>query len=226
MSTDLIKIGAIDEIEVTLMPDALHLRNLLLRQGHLIQQIEDAFDAGCAADQLRNLQSALRDMENSRKDAKAPVLDLARKIDAVCKAFSEQLETEKTRISRLLGDYEAAEKRKQILAAKAAREAEELARIEAEAALAAGDFEAANQAADQIVNSKNATAEAGERTEGTVLRTLWKYELEDITILFRERPDLCRIIPFDLAIREEIKLSKKIPGLRVWSENQAIVKNK
>jgi len=111
MSADLIKVGSLEEVEVALIPEAEDLKKHLLGEASGVTTVEDAFDAECAADVLRKLAKATRECESARKEVKAPVLDLGKRIDAVAKEFAGDLKEHEQRISRLLGSYEAEQRK-------------------------------------------------------------------------------------------------------------------
>ena len=70
-------------------------------------------------------------------------------------------------------------------------------------------------------------AAEGPRLDGISTRTSWKFDVTDINALFSARPELCVVTPNNAAIRAVVKASKgaAIPGLRIWQEAGAIVRN-
>lgn len=219
MSTpELIHVGDLEKIEVTLLPRGSEIKKVLLGQARTIESVADAFDAECAADALRNVSNALKDMEATRKAVKAPVLALGKRIDDTAKEFAADLETHKTRISRLLGDYEAAERKKQQDAERQAREAERQRLMAAEEAAASGDESAMEDAANDIAEIRTQTAESSYRPSGTAVRETYQFEVTDIEALFKAAPHLCKIEPDNAAIRAAIKKNQNIAGLRIWKE--------
>lgn len=216
--SEFLQIEDVGSAEVTLLPDAQETRNLLLNQARTVTTVDDEFTAECAADVLKNLSAAVRDMEAARKVVKAPVLDLGKRIDSVAKNWATGLQAEEKRIKRVLGDYQAAERRKREEAERAAREAEAEAKRKAEEALAAGDVEAASKAADEVAASKAQVAASSHKIEGVSVRETWKFEVVDVEALFKAAPHLCKIEPNNGLIRETIKVDQSIPGLRIWKE--------
>ena len=63
------------------------------------------------------------------------------------------------------------------------------------------------------------------KPEGVALRQLWKFEVVDIRALFKARPDLCVIEPNNASIRAQIPYNQSLPGLRIWQEAKASVRN-
>lgn len=224
MSRQLIQLEGLAATEIVLLPEAEQLRNQMLEKAHAVSLIEDALDAELAANVLKQLSGAVKDMEATRKQVKAPVLDLGKRIDSVAKDFAGTLDKEKTRISKLLGSYEAEQRRIREEAARKKREAQEQARREAEEALASGDEAKAAEAADKIAASKAVVEASAHRPEGTAVRESYQFEVTDIEALFRAAPHLCKIEPDNAAIRAAIKKSQSIVGLRIWKEAKSYVR--
>ena len=59
------------------------------------------------------------------------------------------------------------------------------------------------------------------KADGEVIKKVWKFEVEDLRLLVKSRPELCRIEANASEINKEIRLGKRqIPGLRIWEELQ------
>jgi hypothetical protein len=225
--------GSLPSPQIELSPAAFNARTLALEASGRIKAIASVADLDAAASALTKLKALTRSVEDSRKEVKAPVLEVGRRIDAVAKDYLTSLESEAKRLSVIVGSYQEAQRR------KAEKEREEAAKAQADAiaemnakqavAVANGDEEAADaaraEAADKIAASQLAAMNAeGPRPEGITSRTSWKFEVVDITALYAARPELCVITPNNAAIRAVVKMGAKIPGLRVWQEAAAIVR--
>jgi hypothetical protein len=225
--------GSLPSPQIELSVAAFNARTLALEASGRIKAIASVADLDSAAAALTKLKALTRSVEDSRKEVKAPVLEVGRRIDAVAKDYLTPLESEAKRLSVIVGSYQEAQRR------KAEKEREEAARAQAEAlaemnakqaeAIAQGDEEAADaaraEAADKIAASQLAAINAeGPRPEGITSRTSWKFEVVDIAALYAARPELCVITPNNAAIRAVVKMGAKIPGLRVWQEAAAIVR--
>ena len=227
--------GSLPRPQIAIVPAALEARRVALAASGECKAIASAADLDAAGAALTAIKALTRSVEDSRKDVKAPVLDVGRRIDAVAKDYLAPLEAEGKRLSVLVGAFQEAARR------KAEREREEAARIQAEAvaemarkqaeAMAAGDEAAADaaraEAADKIAEAQLAAINAeGPKAEGIVTRTAWKFEVVDVDALFKARPELVLMEPNNAAIRAVIKASngKPIPGLRIWQEAGAIVR--
>ena len=99
---------------------------------------------------------------------------------------------------------------------KAQREAAEKLRIESEIA--------AKQLAQQTalaIESTQVVKPTIIKADGEVIKKVWKFEVEDLRLLVKSRPELCRIEANASEINKEIRLGKRqIPGLRIWEELQ------
>jgi hypothetical protein len=213
MSEPLLTVSELQSVEIALLPDAEKQKQSMLAISQSVVSIEDAFDAECAAEVLATLSSAIKQMEDARKTVKAPVLDLGRRIDGLAKDWLDGIEDEKKRISRVLGDYQLAERRKR---EQAECEAQEAARKELEAAQQSENPAVAVQAVIDRVNHE--VAESSHKIAGTSVRETWKFEVVDINALFAAMPHLCKIEPNNALIRSTIVYNKSIPGVKVWSE--------
>ena len=218
MSADLLTVSDLAGAEVSLLPGAAQTKRVLLHGSRVIKTIEDAFDAECAADVLGNISRELKAMEDARKAVKAPVLELGKRIDALAKEWATEIEAEKTRISRVLGDYQLAERRKKEEAERAAREESRIKQIQAEAEIEKGNVEAAEKHVQAIAAIQAKASEASHQIAGTAVRETHQFEVTDIAALFKAAPHLCKIEPDNAAIRAAIKTNKNIPGLRIWTE--------
>lgn len=234
-SLEIIVSGSLPRPEIELSAAAFNARTLALEASGRIKAISSVGDLDAAAAALTKIKSLTRSVEDSRKEVKAPVLEVGRRIDAVAKDYLTSLESEAKRLSVIVGAYQEAARR------KAEKDREEAAKAQAAAlaemnakqaeALANGDEAAADaaraEAADKIAASQLAVIEAeGPRPDGIVTRTSWKFEVLDIHTLHSNRPELCVIEPNNAAIRAVVKASNgsAIPGLRIWQEAGAIVR--
>lgn len=227
--------GSLPRPEIELTPAAFEARRVALTASGNVKAIASVEDLDAAAAALTQIKSITRSVEDSRKEVKAPVLDVGRRIDSVAKDYLTPLEAEAKRLSAMVGTYQEAQRRKAEKARQEAEEAQRKALEEMQAkqaeALAKGDEAAADsaraEAAEKIAESQLAVVAAeGPKADGIVTRTSWKFEVEDAAALYAARPELCIIQPNNAAIRAVIKASKgaKIPGLRIWSEAGAIVR--
>lgn len=229
-------LAGLQQAHIALAPDAFERREDILATTREVKTVTDAMDAEMAADALRLVTGIVKEVEDARTTIKAPVLELGKKIDATAKDFAVELAAEKTRLGRILGDYQAAERAKaDKLRREAQDEADRLAREAQKAALAAdratnsGDADRTQQVAaaaeTKAIEARVAVATiAPTAPAGVAVRQNWKYEVTDIKALFKARPDLCVIEPNAEAIRAQIPHNQDIPGLRIWQEAKASIR--
>jgi hypothetical protein len=234
-------IGPVSAPVVTLSPEAMEARRAALALATEIGLVESAADLEAAAKALASVKGLAKAVEDSRKDAKAPVLEAGRAIDVAAKEFLAPLDTEGRRLSLLVGAYQDAERRKAERARREAEEAERAAlaemdarereRVRQESAGRTGtlleDVEAIrDEAAKKIADARAEAAivAANSKADGVATRTTWRFEVTDIEALYRAHPELVVLEPNGNAIRAIIKHKRDIPGLRVWAESAAVVR--
>lgn len=227
--------GNLPNPTITIISEALEARRSILERASLVLEINSVTDLDEAAASLLEVKTLADSVEKSRKEVKAPVLDVGRNIDSTAKKFLEPLTKEQKRLSILVGSYQEAERRKaeQARAEEAARQAEamaEMKRKEAEA-LAAGDEAAADaaraEAANTIAESQLASANAaGAQLDGISTVTRFQFEVTDVEALYKAAPHLCRIEPNTTMLRAHIKdtKGKALPGVRIWQEAGTVVR--
>lgn len=132
MSELLIITSGAELTSVSAAEAARQKRDELLAMARRGTCIKDAAGNARAADILRELKLFSRSVEEGRKSAKAPILELASKVDALAKELTTDLEAEAARISRLVGTYQAEQERIAEEARKRAFEEEQRLRREAE----------------------------------------------------------------------------------------------
>lgn len=211
-----------DNAEVVIAEDAYSLRNHALLDAGNIVAVDDVFDANAAATAQAALKHILTEIESSRKDVKAPILQIGRKIDAIAKEFLADVVTEEARIAKMLGAYQRIERDKKVAAQREAMAAENAIMIEqAQKAADSGDvMQPIEQTAlDKIAELRNQVADKHDAVAGVKVKTTTKFEVLDAAVLLHSRPDL--FTPDDRKIRAALKHTKTIPGINVWEETKA-----
>lgn len=222
--------------EIAPVESARIARDEILHRSGLVTTVQDRIDYDDAMGVLKELKSFMAEIESQRETAKAPALELGRKIDGLAKELTSNCKTQADRIARLAGAFEAEERRK---AEDARRQAEidkaaivaEALRKENAARKAAATAEAADRAADAIVETAQAQiVEATQRainaavpkTEGTRLRGNIAYEVMDIKALHAAHPELCIIEVNGPAVRAILRQNPnlQVPGLRHWIDHK------
>ena len=231
-------VSNIGETSIDVVPEAKVRRDELLAEAGTILTVTDQIDADAAGATLKALKEFTRAVESSRTDVKAPVLKLTRDIDSMAKDLVAELDAQANRISRVLGAWQAEERRKADEARRKAAQEEErirreaMARIEEAQRNAATEKDADNHiaaieqvAVERIVQTRQAAEEvvALSRPAGATVRETWCFEVQDIKALYAAAPYLVNLEPNGTAIRAAIKTNQSIPGLRIWKEAKAVL---
>ncbi len=138
-----------DQLAVTLAPAAVEQRDTTLALATTITEVADPAGLQIAVHAIKELRQIQKAAEDARTEVKRPVLDLGKLIDAKAKEFAGPLDSEITRLHRLVQAYQAkveaerreAERRRQEEIRKA-QEAEAEARRKAEQERRAAEEEA------------------------------------------------------------------------------------
>lgn len=245
-------VATIGATEITITTEAAKLRDRLVTELRNIDTVTDAYTAEEAAAVLRDAKGVLKKLESARAEAKAPAIDIGRKIDALAKEFSADMSAEIDRLAKQLAAWQEEERRR---AERARREAEEAERrrldqleeerrkrvAEETAAFNRGEGRTGTLSADlEIIEDKAAADIVAIRQEqvveaapvkGVKVLTSYKFELTDPAALYAAKPDLCLIELNGPAVRAAMKnpvfakkaLAGEIPGLAVREEKKASV---
>lgn len=151
-----ITLSGVAQATVTIEPSFYAERSSALAEAETVQAVTNPLAQRFAVESLRSLQALAKQVEDSRKAIKAPVLDLGKKIDATAETAVEKINAEVTRIKGLLNAYEA-EQRRIAAEAEAKRQAEERERQRIEAERLAA-IERERQAAEKAQREAEAAA--------------------------------------------------------------------
>lgn len=125
MSAEVLDLVGFGDARIQTTADARVRRDHLLVVSTKLTNVATPEQAQLAADTLRELKDFTKLIETSRVAVKAPVLDLTKKIDGLAKELTTALDDEASRIGRIIGEWQAAERRKVEEAERKAREEEE-----------------------------------------------------------------------------------------------------
>lgn len=214
---------------------------LLAMARSLPGAVRDKDDAERAGDMLRQIKAFTREIESSRAEVKGPVLELGKRIDALAKELTGDLESEAQRLSRVVGAWQVEQNR---IAEEARRKAwEEEQRIKEEAnrkiaeAQATAKSEAAferkaerieQKAVEAIIETRVAAAAvAAPKPNGLATREEVCFEVTDVVALHEAAPYLVNLTPNNAAIKAAVKAltpGQSLPGVRHWREAKTIVR--
>lgn len=220
--TDYLTQPKVNNVQISIIAEAEELKLNALLCSKDIASVEDGFEAKVAADAQKTLRGLIKNMEESRKAVKAPILQIGRNIDGIAKDFLEDVKLEEERLAKLLGDFQKVERQKKISAEREAINKEKKLLMKAsEEALATGqnitDLDAKTQT--EIATLHEEAAMKHEAVKGLRVKTTIKFEIEDDSLLMKARPDL--FSPDETKIRRALKTNNNIPGIKAWEETKA-----
>ena len=219
--SDLITHPKINGVTIEIIAEAEQMKIEALMSSKGIQTVDDGFEATIAAEAQSALRHLIKGIEESRKDAKAPVLEIGRQIDGVAKDYIEDVKAEESRIAQLLGAFQIVERDKKIAAERQARIQEQKVMAGAAQQLDADiDYtELMDVAQAQIATLRKEAAAKHDAVAGVKVRKTIKFEVESEAKLMAARPDL--FSPNESKIRAALKLTITIPGIKAWEEIKA-----
>jgi len=219
--SELITHPKINGVTIEIIAEAEQMKIEALMSSKGIQTVDDGFEATIAAEAQSALRHLIKGIEESRKDAKAPVLEIGRQIDGVAKDYIEDVKAEESRIAQLLGAFQIVERDKKIAAERQARIQEQQVMAEAAQLLYADsdNTELMDDAQAQIATLRKEAASKHDAVAGVKVRKTIKFEVESEAKLMAARPDL--FSPNESKIRAALKLTITIPGIKAWEEIKA-----
>ena len=173
MSTNALAILG-DGYQITITPEAEKQKATIIQAARAVVAVTDTDTCDIAQSRLRSLASVRTAVESSRKQVKAPVIDLGKRIDGIAADFVADVVAEEARLSALVTEYAREQqriKREAGLAAEQERQRVERERHEAEMAAQreAARIERERQAAERAAHEAEIArlkAEAAQSEEG------------------------------------------------------------
>lgn len=181
-----------DGYQLTIADEAIQRKAEILANSATITAVADNDDSARAQYHTRQLAAMRIEVEKSRKLVKEPVNRIGKMIDAAAADFLVEITAEEGRIKQLVGKHA-----EEVLRIKAEKEAAERAAFDA--------ARSAREAAEDggiaaVLAAKRATAEKLEASNQVAatkiaegVRFAWDFEVVDIDLLYRERPDLVEL---------------------------------
>ena len=163
-----------DGYQIQITPEAEKQKATIINAARAVVAVTDADSCDIAQSRLRSLASVRTAVESSRKQVKAPVIDLGKRIDGIAADFVAEVIAEEARLSGLVTEYAREQqriKRAAELAAEQERQRIERERHEAEMAAQreAARIERERQAAERAAHEAEIArlkAEAAQSEEG------------------------------------------------------------
>jgi len=212
-------------------PDAIRIRSNALAQAKKVGQVKNADQQLTAVSAQRIVALAIKHAKGIWEEAKRPLIDYRRKMDACAKEYLDPLEAEAERLARAVGDFQAVESARHRAALQANND--QLLKLERERAAElakATSIEEMDSIHEKYDEQAKATAEAASqvavpvRTEGQHVQPDWAYEVVDIWTLARAHPTCVKIEPRTAEIKALLNAGVTIAGIRAWREVKSRVR--
>lgn len=205
-----------DRFSVSFNEAAKALRESAMLLAVEIESVTDEASQKKAVEAQTALAEVAKRVEEARKQTKEPVLEFGRKIDEAARVFLQNVKDENTRISRMIGDFQAVERRRQL--AEEQKRNEELTRLEREreAQLAKAKTVEAQEQVHEKFNEQvrsQAPVKVAPKVEGQVIKQDWEVTITDVRLLAQMHPDLVNIEPRRNDIKDRIKMGQKVHGV-------------
>ena len=225
---------------VELAPSSHERRAIILADSSQVESVASADEPRVAAEVCRDIKGLLGDLESARTSVKKPVLDLGRKIDSIAKDFSGQLDSEYSRVTRLMSVFQNAEIQR--VEHENRRRADAIAELQAKEQAARGAQAAAEAklnnplagpveldravAAEAVVIQAAAAATTAIyaplpevlRATGMAVKRVPTVVVKDLVALLAHNPALVRMELNRSALNEILFEGSEFPGLEVtWS---------
>ena len=237
MDSNIIKLTNISDAQISIPQNVFDKKFELLGLSSAVITVGSFEDQESATQTLNLISKLLKEVEAARKAVKSPVLELGKKIDELAKNFTVELEHEKNRISRLIGNFVAEQERKRIEEERRLREEAERKRREEEESQRKAQEEAKAKGEEVSLHPQEQTVSVPvtpifqrRKVAGQRIIKVRKFEITDVTALLKSHPEL--FSPDDGKIREFIRSIELVPGqvddgkaisgLKIWDETKAV----
>jgi len=237
MDSDIINLTNISDAQISIPQNVFNKKFELLGLSATIVAVGSFEEQESATQVLNSIYKLLKDVETARKSVKSPVLELGRKIDELAKDFSGELESEKNRISRVIGSYVAEQERKRLAeerrlreeAERKHREEEEAQRKAQEQAKAKGEESPPPPQVQTVSVAVNPISQR-RKIAGQRIIKVRKFEITDVSVLLKSHPEL--FSPDESKIKNfirninlepgEVDDGETVAGLKLWDETKAV----
>jgi hypothetical protein len=215
-------------LAITFSPAAVELKEEAIASCSLIVAVNSPGSQELAVDAQKSCRRLIKLVEDSRKSAKAPVIDYGRAIDDAAKKFVAEITAEEMRIAKLVGDYQQAELAKHRSAeALRVKELTDMERAREEKLSTVNTLEERERVHEefsQLTQAMQAPSVAPARVDGQKVQEVWCFEVVNPHLLANSHPQLVKIEPRRFEINEALKSGMTIQGIRAWKEVKASVR--
>jgi len=221
-----------DSGSISLTPEFRALIADALHEAEQVTCVRTPAENEVAARVGVHIQEVIKRIEEAHRAAKAPYLDMCRKLDDLKREATEELQFEKQRLLNLSASYYSQEQT--VLQTREQARARRVEEIEAElnAAIMAAKNDEERRAAHERARQQLESLEPLDtpQPKGHVLSEVWDYEIVDLAELARTHQHLVELTPRRREIREEIErqaalgLKPELPGLKITRKMQVKIR--
>lgn len=215
-------------LSISFVPAAVALKESALERSALIALVGNEAQQQVAVDAQRDLTLLLKIAEEARKEAKAPILDFGKKIDAAHKAFVGEVQDEQSRISTLIGDFQTNEQARVRALQNLQVQGLTALEKERETALAAATTDEGRDAILEDFNTRireqSSEAIAPARVAGQQVRQEWEVIVTDIHRLYRFHPNCVKLEPLNGEIKQLLDAGVSVHGVTAKKVTKASVR--
>lgn len=219
---------------IRIVPSGQSLQAEALQKTKQITTVNDAHSQAKAIGAVAIAKGLLKGVEQSRKEVKAPLLELGKELDRVATEYCQPICMEVNRIELLIAGFQEAEAKRveEEKQAQLQRQAEEMreklrleeaqrqAALQAENARTKKQREAAQKAAEELaIQQAELEIQAGEtasnemietaKAEGAAVRKTFDFEVTDIAALYASYPQCVKMEVKKQAVRDVIEVLQR-----------------
>lgn len=235
-------IAPVQPVPVALSAELRSRVEALAVQAQQITEVDNPEQQVQAANACKAIAIQLKEIEDSRKAIKSPLLEIGRQIDRVAEEAGKPILDEKSRLAGLVTQYQIKEEKKAAIQREMARQeqeriAKEAAELAEKARLAALDKntdqmdaavldELAKEKMTQLSQAVSAPPPAPPKASGMVTRKELRYEITDPMKVFARWPHFFELKEKVSVIKGTITKEFDCPGMRVWEEQTTTFRTK
>lgn len=235
MSTELLHVD-ITENGISTTDDAQSIASNLHSELAAVTLVNSPATQAIATEHARNAQAFLKQLEASRKDVKAPILELGRKIDKLADELAAPVAEQMKRVGGMVAKYQTAEaarvekerrereaSERAAIAAKfeadrIAEQAENKMQTDADLAAAVKAAEEAKAKEAEMYRTLTAPVPVANKAAGAVTKKVLRYQVLDIAAAYAAAPNLFTVEIKPSAVNATCNEDTKIAGMRFWTE--------
>lgn len=227
--------------------DVQKRQKALIIQSQKIKSVTDAKSQDLAVESARSIRTWVKEVESARMLITKPILETQRLLKSLADEHCAPLIYEQRRVEKLVTVFQEAEalrvqkeeeerqaefkkaQREKFAAEEAARkEAERLEQLNKTTSLDAIRLERKERiAAEAALAVKQVIATPApviQKSSGATTKKVLRWEVADLNALVKARPELCKIEVKPSAIQALCVPEMPVPGLRLWWENQTLIR--